>query len=88
MSNELPELDYITRPFADAAATTLAPHFPASDTQDHADMVSDAGRVVAGAVLRKLAEQMRPGWENDSDWPTPDQLDMIADDLDGGVSGV
>lgn len=83
MSN-LPALDDTTRPFADAAATALAPHFPASDTQDHAEMLAEAGRLTAGAVLRKLAEEMRPEWENDNDWPAPDQLDMIADELDGG----
>lgn len=80
----LPELDDTTRPFADAAAAALAPHFPASDTQDHADMLGQVARAAAGAVIRKLAEEMRPEWENDSDWPDPDQLDMIADELDGG----
>lgn len=85
MPNDLPELDDTTRPFADAATAALIPHFPASDTQDNADMPSEAARTVAGAVLRKLAEEMRPEWANDSDWPDPDQLDMIADELDGGV---
>lgn len=36
------------------------------------------------AVLRKLSEMMREGgWEDGNEWPDPDDLDMLADDIDG-----
>jgi len=80
----LSELDDTSRPFAEAAAAALVAHFPAG-TQAQKHTLDTAGRRAAGAVLHKLAEEMESAWEDDVNWPAPDQLHMIADELDGGA---
>ena len=37
------------------------------------------------AVLRKLSDLMVDGgWEDGNEWPDPDDLDLLADDIEGG----
>lgn len=37
------------------------------------------------AVLRKLSDLMvEGGWEDGNEWPDPDDLNLLADDIEGG----
>jgi len=56
------------------------------EPQEGAPIDADLAAVAAAAVLTKLSELMRPGWENDSEWPDPDDLELIAADITGGVA--
>lgn len=38
------------------------------------------------AVLRKLSALMAPGWEEGTEWPDPDDLNLLADDIWGDAS--
>lgn len=44
----------------------------------------DLAAAATAAVLRKLADLQRPGWEDGSEWPDPDDLELIANDITGG----
>lgn len=49
-----------------------------------ADAKPLAGIAVA-ATLRKLSDLMvEGGWEDGNEWPDPDDLHLLADDIEGG----
>jgi hypothetical protein len=47
--------------------------------------VSERLPKAVAAVLRKLSDLMvEGGWEDGNEWPDPDDLTMLADDIEGG----
>lgn len=48
--------------------------------------VSERLPKAVAAVLRKLSDLMvEGGWEDGNEWPDPDDLVMLADDIEGGA---
>jgi hypothetical protein len=50
----------------------------------HSPAVTALAPDVVATVLKKLAALQRPGWEDGSEWPDPDDLELLADDITGG----
>lgn len=80
MPKDLSEMNETSQDLVEATRSAFAGVAPSPDAPFDVDLAAAA----TAAVLRKLSELMRPGWENDSEWPDPDDLDLIATDITGG----
>ena len=58
----------------------------AGEALSRGDLVVDRDvPVVTAAILRKLAALMtESGWYQDAEWPSPFDLSVLADDIEGG----
>jgi len=55
------------------------------DAAQNEGLTRAAAERVTAAVLRRLADIQQLAWDDDVDWPDPDDLRALADQADGGL---
>lgn len=55
------------------------------DAAQYEGLIRAVAERVTAAVLRRLADLQQSAWDDDVDWPDPDDLRLLADQADGGL---